>query len=65
VGEIVVEADFAGDRVFFVIRDGSTFVYLTPAMCCSGDMEKGTDDLGFTRVAVSDHSQISDILRGK
>jgi len=28
-------------------------------------VEQGTDELGFTRVAVSDHSQISDVLRGK
>jgi hypothetical protein len=28
-------------------------------------VEQGTDELGFTRVAVSDHSQISYVLRGK
>src|SRR3954452_23319473 len=57
VGEVVVEGNFAGNTVFFVIRDGSTFFYLSPAMRRSGDVEQGTDELGFTRVAVSDHSQ--------
>src|SRR3954464_12650432 len=62
VGEVVVERDLSLDRVFFVVGDGRTFVDLTPAILSSGDVEKGTDELGFTRVAVSNDSQISDVL---
>ena len=65
VGKVVIEGNFPFDRIFFVISNGRTFIDLSPACMCSGDVEQGTDELGFTRVAVSDHSQISDILRGK
>ena len=54
-----------GDRIFLVIGDGSTFIYLSPATWCSGDVEQGAHELGFARVAVSDHSQISNVLRGE
>ena len=54
-----------GDGIFFVVRNGSTFFYLSPAMCCSGDVEQGTDKLGFTRVAVTNDSEVPDILSCK
>ena len=65
VGEIVVERDLSFYRIFFVIGDCRTFVDLSPAWRCSGDVEQGTDELGFTRVAVSNYSQISDVLSCK
>ena len=40
VGKIVVERDFTFYRVLFVIRNGRAFIDLSPAMCCSGDVEQ-------------------------
>src|SRR5687767_8310979 len=62
MGEIVVECDLAGDRVLFVIRRGCTLVHLTPARRGPRYICERRGELGFTRVAVSDDSQIPEML---
>ena len=65
VGEIVVKRYFAFYRIFVVVGYGGAFVDLTPSSAGTGNVEHRTDELGFTCVAVSNDSQIPDIISCK
>jgi hypothetical protein len=60
MSECGIECDFASDGIFFIVSDGSAFIYLSPARCGSGDVEKRTDKLRLPCVAMSNDSEISD-----
>src|SRR5688572_16636432 len=62
MGEIVIKRDFAGDGIFFVVGDGRAFIDLSPARRSSGYVCERRGELGFTRVAVSNDSQIPELL---
>src|SRR5205085_2005150 len=58
--ECGIECDLASDGIFFVIGNCGAFIYLSPAWCGSGDVEKRADKLRLPCVAVSNDSEISD-----
>src|SRR5215213_7459134 len=60
--ECGIECNFTGDGIFFVVGNGCSFIYLSPARCGSGDVEKRTDKLRLPCVAMSNDSEISDGL---
>src|ERR1043166_5833361 len=55
-----IECDFADDGIFFVVGDSRAFIYLSPARCGSGDVEKRADELRLPCVAMSNDREISD-----
>src|SRR5215203_3824125 len=58
--ECSIQRDFAGDGIFFVIGNGRPFIYLSPARCGSGDVEKRADELRLPCVAMSNDREVSD-----
>src|SRR5205085_9335861 len=58
--ECGIECDLASDGIFFVIGNCGAFIYLSPARCGSGDVEKRADELRLPCVAMSNDSKISD-----
>src|SRR6185503_7257713 len=58
--ECGIECNFASDGIFFVVGNGGSFIYLSPARCGSGDVEKRADKLRLPCVAMSNDSEISD-----
>ena len=58
--ECGIECDLASDGIFFVVGNCGAFIYLSPAWCCSGDVEKRADKLRLPCVAMSNDSEISD-----
>src|ERR1044072_9503226 len=58
--ECGIQCDFTGDGIFFVVGNSGAFIYLSPAWCGSGDVEKRADKLRLPCVAMSNDSEISD-----
>src|SRR6266550_6370776 len=63
VSECSIECNFAGNGIFFMIGNGSSFINFSPARRGSGDVQKRTNQLRLPYVAVSDDRKVANGLR--
>src|SRR5882724_969768 len=55
-----IKSDFSSYGIFIMVCNSGALIDFTPTRCCSGDVEKGTDQLRLPCVAMSNDSEVAD-----